>query len=635
MKDGFVKVAAATPELVVADPKYNCEKMMEIVREAAQQEVQVLVLPELAVTGYTCGDLFLQESLLAAAEKELIKLAQAVGSMLVIVGVPVRYKNKLYNCAAVLNQGHVIGMVPKRSLPNYSEFYERRHFEPGFYEPQRLMLGDQEIWMGMQLLFACGQMKELVVAAEICEDLWVASPPSNQHALAGATLVVNPSASDEIIGKEGYRRQLVSAQSGRLYCGYIYADAGEGESTTDMVYAGHNLIAENGSILVESSLFSHGMIVTELDMQRIAYERRKSTTYPAVQDEGYRTIPFELCPRRTRLTRPVEANPFVPADRSDRMQRCESILAMQISGLRKRVEHAHAKSLVIGISGGLDSTLALLVAAGAMDRLGRSRTDIIGVTMPCFGTTKRTKSNAELLCQRMGITLRCVDIAAAVQRHFEDIGHDPAVLDVTYENCQARERTQVLMDIANQTGGLVVGTGDLSELALGWATYNGDHMSMYGVNASIPKTLVRHIISAFAEHAEDPQMKAVLRDILDTPVSPELLPAKNGEIAQKTEEIVGPYELHDFILYYVLRFGFAPAKIDRLAQRAFEGIYEKAVIRKWLRGFYYRFFQQQFKRSCLPDGPKVGSVTLSPRGDWRMPSDASAAVWMAEIETLQ
>lgn len=489
--------------------------------------------------------------------------------------------------------------------------------------------------MGMQLLFECREMQSLAVAAEICEDLWVANPPSNQHAVAGATLLLNPSASDEIIGKEGYRRQLVSGQSARLYCGYVYADAGEGESTTDMVYAGHNVIAENGSILAESALFSHGLTITELDMQRIVYERRKSTTYPAVQDEGYIRVGFEIEKGETELTRTIDVNPFVPKDRSDRMKRCESILAMQISGLRKRVEHAHSKTLVIGISGGLDSTLALLVAAGAIDRLGRDRKDIIGVTMPCFGTTKRTKSNAELLCQCMGITLRCVDIAAAVQQHFADIGHDPAVLDVTYENCQARERTQVLMDIANQTGGLVVGTGDLSELALGWATYNGDHMSMYGVNASIPKTLVRHIISAFAEHAEDKQMKAVLQDILDTPVSPELLPAKDGEISQKTEEIVGPYELHDFILYYVLRFGFTPAKIDRLAQRAFEGIYEKAVIRKWLRGFYYRFFQQQFKRSCLPDGPKVGSVTLSPRGDWRMPSDASAAAWMAEIEKLQ
>lgn len=635
MKDGFIKVAAATPELWVADPQYNKEKIIKLIEEASQKQVQVLVFPELSITGYTCGDLFLQESLLQAAEDALAEVAQAVQKMLVVVGAPIRHKNKLYNCAVMLNQGKIIGAVPKRNLPNYSEFYERRHFEPGFLEVQSAQIGMQEVPMGMQLLFECREMQSLAVAAEICEDLWVANPPSNQHAVAGATLLLNPSASDEIIGKESYRRQLVSGQSARLYCGYVYADAGEGESTTDMVYAGHNVIAENGSILAESALFSHGLTITELDMQRIVYERRKSTTYPPVQDEGYIRVGFEIEKGETELTRTIDVNPFVPKERSDRMKRCESILAMQISGLRKRVEHAHSKTLVIGISGGLDSTLALLVAAGAMDRLGRDRKDIIGVTMPCFGTTKRTKSNAELLCQCMGITLRCVDIAAAVQQHFADIGHDPAVLDVTYENCQARERTQVLMDIANQTGGLVVGTGDLSELALGWATYNGDHMSMYGVNASIPKTLVRHIISAFAEHAENKQMKAVLQDILDTPVSPELLPAKNGEISQKTEEIVGPYELHDFILYYVLRFGFTPAKIDRLAQRAFEGIYEKAVIRKWLRGFYYRFFQQQFKRSCLPDGPKVGSVTLSPRGDWRMPSDASAAAWMAEIEKLQ
>lgn len=635
MKDGFIKVAAATPELRVADPQYNKEKIIKLIEEASQKQVQVLVFPELSITGYTCGDLFLQESLLQAAEDALAEVAQAVQKMLVVVGAPIRHKNKLYNCAVMLNQGKIIGAVPKRNLPNYSEFYERRHFEPGFLEVQSAQIGMQEVPMGMQLLFECREMQSLAVAAEICEDLWVANPPSNQHAVAGATLLLNPSASDEIIGKESYRRQLVSGQSARLYCGYVYADAGEGESTTDMVYAGHNVIAENGSILAESALFSHGLTITELDMQRIVYERRKSTTYPPVQDEGYVRVGFEIEKGETELTRTIDVNPFVPKERSDRMKRCESILAMQISGLRKRVEHAHSKTLVIGISGGLDSTLALLVAAGAMDRLGRDRKDIIGVTMPCFGTTKRTKSNAELLCQCMGITLRCVDIAAAVQQHFADIGHDPAVLDVTYENCQARERTQVLMDIANQTGGLVVGTGDLSELALGWATYNGDHMSMYGVNASIPKTLVRHIISAFAEHAENKQMKAVLQDILDTPVSPELLPAKDGEISQKTEEIVGPYELHDFILYYVLRFGFTPAKIDRLAQRAFEGIYEKAVIRKWLRGFYYRFFQQQFKRSCLPDGPKVGSVTLSPRGDWRMPSDASAAAWMAEIEKLQ
>ena len=447
-------------------------------------------------------------------------------------------------------------------------------------------------------------------------------------------MIMNLSASDEMIGKAAYRRELVTGQSARLYCGYIYADAGEGESTTDMVYAGHNLIAESGSLLAESKLFSHGLTITELDIQKIAYERRRSTTYPAADGQGYVHIPFSLPLKETTLTRRIAPNPFVPANLRDRARRCEDILAMQISGLRKRVEHTHCKTLVIGISGGLDSTLALLVAAGAMDRLGRSRSDIIGVTMPCFGTTHRTRSNAETLCQCLGVTLRCVDIQAAVTQHFKDIGHDPAQLDVTYENAQARERTQILMDIANASGGMVVGTGDLSELALGWATYNGDHMSMYGVNASLPKTLVRHVIAAYAEIAQDNAMKKVLADILDTPVSPELLPAKNGEIAQKTEEIVGPYELHDFILYYAIRFGFGPAKIYRLAKAAFAGTYEDAVILHWLKGFYRRFFQQQFKRSCLPDGPKVGSVTLSPRGDWRMPSDASAEAWMAQVEAL-
>lgn len=635
MKDGFIKVAAATPMLRVADPVYNGAAMRQLMEQAREQQVQVLVFPELSVTGYTCGDLFLQETLLTAAERELTALAEQTGDMLVIVGAPLRCGHKLYNCGVFMNRGHILGAVPKSHLPNYSEFYERRHFQPAGPEKRRMRLGRDEFWLGTDLLFECSQMPELTVAAEICEDLWVACPPSNRHAVAGATVIVNPSASDEIIGKESYRRQLIAGQSGRLYCGYIYADAGEGESTTDMVYAGHNLIAENGSILAQSRLFSHGLTISELDIQRIAYERRKSTTYPAVQDEGYEHISFELMPQETQLTRRFAPNPFVPADREDRTYRCESILAMQVSGLRKRVEHAHCKTLVIGISGGLDSTLALLVTAGAVDRLGRSRKDIIGVTMPCFGTTRRTRGNAEMLCQCLGVTLRCVDIMAAVNQHFADIGHDPSVLDVTYENCQARERTQILMDIANQTGGMVVGTGDLSELALGWATYNGDHMSMYGVNASIPKTLVRHIIAAFADESDDPKMQAVLRDILDTPVSPELLPAKDGEIAQKTEEIVGPYEIHDFILYYVLRFGFAPGKIYRLAQQAFEGVYSNEVLLHWLRGFYRRFFQQQFKRSCLPDGPKVGSVTLSPRGDWRMPSDASAAAWLAQAEALQ
>ena len=634
MKDGWIKVAAATPHVKVADPRYNAAQIRLQIEEAARQGVQILVFPELSLTGYTCGDLFLQETLLNAVEDELTALAGAVGDMLVAVGAPLRCRHKLYNSAVLMSQGQILGVVPKRYLPNYSEFYEMRHFTAGEPAMGSIRIGELTVPFGMNLLLECQTMPQLVVAAEICEDLWAPAPPSQSHALAGATVIMNLSASDEMIGKAAYRRELVTGQSARLYCGYIYADAGEGESTTDMVYAGHNLIAESGSLLAESKLFSHGLTITELDIQKIAYERRRSTTYPAADGQGYVHIPFSLPLKETTLTRRIAPNPFVPANLRDRARRCEDILAMQISGLRKRVEHTHCKTLVIGISGGLDSTLALLVAAGAMDRLGRSRSDIIGVTMPCFGTTSRTRSNAETLCQCLGVTLRCVDIQAAVMQHFKDIGHDPAQLDITYENAQARERTQILMDIANASGGMVVGTGDLSELALGWATYNGDHMSMYGVNASLPKTLVRHVIAAYAEIAQDNAMKKVLADILDTPVSPELLPAKNGEIAQKTEEIVGPYELHDFILYYAIRFGFGPAKIYRLAKAAFAGIYEDAVILHWLKGFYRRFFQQQFKRSCLPDGPKVGSVTLSPRGDWRMPSDASAEAWMAQVEAL-
>ncbi len=634
MKDGWIKVAAATPRVKVADPRYNAAQIRLQIEEAARQGVQILVFPELSLTGYTCGDLFLQETLLNAVEEELTALAGAVGDMLVAVGAPLRCRHKLYNSAVLMSQGQILGVVPKRYLPNYSEFYEMRHFTAGEPAMGSIRIGELTVPFGMNLLLECQTMPQLVVAAEICEDLWAPTPPSQSHALAGATVIMNLSASDEMIGKAAYRRELVTGQSARLYCGYIYADAGEGESTTDMVYAGHNLIAESGSLLAESKLFSHGLTITELDIQKIAYERRRSTTYPAADGQGYVHIPFSLPLKETTLTRRIAPNPFVPANLRDRARRCEDILAMQISGLRKRVEHTHCKTLVIGISGGLDSTLALLVAAGAMDRLGRSRSDIIGVTMPCFGTTHRTRSNAETLCQCLGVTLRCVDIQAAVMQHFKDIGHDPAQLDVTYENAQARERTQILMDIANASGGMVVGTGDLSELALGWATYNGDHMSMYGVNASLPKTLVRHVIAAYAEIAQDNAMKKVLADILDTPVSPELLPAKNGEIAQKTEEIVGPYELHDFILYYAIRFGFGPAKIYRLAKAAFAGTYEDAVILHWLKGFYRRFFQQQFKRSCLPDGPKVGSVTLSPRGDWRMPSDASAEAWMAQVEAL-
>ena len=636
MKDGFIKAGACTPELRVADPAYNGSRIQEQMEEAARQGVQLLIFPELALTGYTCGDLFLQTLLLRGAEQELLRLAAATAEldMLTAVGLPVVWGGKLYNAAAVLKGGRILGVVPKTYIPAYGEFYEGRHFQAAPAENGRICLGGEEVPFGPRLLFRAESMPELVLGIEICEDVWTPEPASTKHALAGATVIANLSASDEVIGKAEYRRQLVSGQSARLYCGYIYCDAGEGESTTDMVFAGHNLICENGAVLAESTLFTHGLTVSELDLDRIGYERRRCTTYPPQNAEGYEWIDFDLQQRETALTRTFARYPFVPEDPGRRLQRCRQILAMQVSGLRKRVEHTHCRTLVLGISGGLDSTLALLVAVGAMDRLNRSRQDIVAVTMPCFGTTQRTKSNAELLCQRLGVTLRCIDIHKAVWQHFEDIGHDPQQQDVTYENSQARERTQILMDIANQTNGMVVGTGDLSELALGWATYNGDHMSMYGVNASIPKTLVRHMVDAYAEGTEDNELAAVLRDILNTPVSPELLPAKNGEIAQKTEDIVGPYELHDFVLYYALRLGFTPAKIFRLACRTFDGSLTPDEIRHWMQTFYRRFFAQQFKRSCLPDGPKVGSVTLSPRGDWRMPSDASAALWLAEMNDL-
>ena len=642
MKDGFIKVAAASPRVCVADPKVNADRILDMMKKAARDHVKILAFPELSLTGYTCGDLFGQRTLLTASEKELVRLASLTGDMLVIVGCPLVKGGKLFNCAVFMNRGRILGAVPKSHLPNSQEFYEHRNFWPAPHEVSTVLINGAPVPFGTRLLFACRQMPSLVVACEICEDLWVADTPATHHCLAGATVVINPSASDETIGKEEYRRQLIASCSGRLYCGYIYADAGPGESTTDMVFAGHDLIGENGSILAESPLFTNGITESELDLERITSERMKNQSFPMADDSAYQTISFNLNPEVTTLTRPVSRNPFVPYGDQDTAVRCRKILAMQTAGLVKRIDHTHAKTVVVGLSGGLDSTLALLVCAGAMDRLGRKRSDITAVTMPCFGTTKRTRSNAEQLADVIGAKLITVDITKAVQQHFDDIGHDSSNTDVTYENSQARERTQVLMDIANQAGGMVIGTGDLSELALGWATYNGDHMSMYAVNTSIPKTLVRHIVSTVATYPDillsGQELSAILRDILATPVSPELLPAKDGQISQKTEEIVGPYEIHDFILYYVLRFGFGPAKIYRLAQKAFEldqpGQMESREFLKWLRNFYRRFFAQQFKRSCLPDGPKVGSVTLSPRGDWRMPSDASRAAWMEEAEKL-
>ena len=638
MKYGFIKVAAASPALRVADCRYNAEQSVAAMQRAAAAGVRLLVLPELGLTGYTCGDLLLQPVLQQGALHALqTLLAVSAGlPMTTVAGLPLEVEGKLYNCAAVLHGGKILGVVPKTNLPNYGEFYEVRWFTPAPAEAKAISLLGQQVPFGTDLLFCCRELPEYKLAVEICEDLWVALPPSTRHAMAGATVIANCSASDETIGKAEYRRELITGQSARLMAGYLYADAGRGESTTDMVFAGHDLIAENGRLLAETALFTNEMIVTEIDVHRLTAERRRTNTWRAADSAGYTIIPFSLPAEVTTLTRLIDPHPFVPADSAERKQRCEAILTMQAEGLRRRLEHIGCPCAVLGISGGLDSTLALLVAVRALDLLGRPRTDMIAVTMPGFGTTHRTRSNAELLCEKLGVTLRTVSIAAAVRQHFKDIGHDESVTDTTYENAQARERTQVLMDIANRENGIVVGTGDLSELALGWATYNGDHMSMYGVNGSIPKTLVRYLVRHAAETCGDEALAAVLYDILDTPVSPELLPAdEGGRIAQKTEDLVGPYELHDFFLDHFIRYGCPPQKLLYLAENAFAGRYDRAVILKWLRTFCRRFFQQQFKRSCLPDGPKVGSVTLSPRGDWRMPSDASAALWLREIDELE
>ena len=636
MQDGFVKIAAATPALRVADCVYNASQIIEQAKQAAKKGAKLVVFPELCLTGYTCGDLFLQAALLRGAEtglRELLRVSQE-HDMVVLAGLPVAVDGKLYNCAAVLARGRLLGLVPKTWLPNYSEFYELRHFSPGPAEVRELTFAGQRTLFGSRLLFACRQMESFVLGVELCEDLWAPVPPSCGLALAGATVIANLSASDETIGKADYRRQLVCGQSARLLCGYLYADAGHGESTTDMVFAAHDLIAENGTLLCETGPFGGSAAETQLDLDRMLRERIRSTSFQP-RPEGYTRVDFDLEPAEVRLTRPVSPAPFVPQDSADRANRCETILRIQAEGLASRMEHTHAKCAVVGISGGLDSCLALLVAVRACRLLGVPADTIHAITMPCFGTSRRTRQNAETLCAALGVRFAEINITATVQSHFADIGQDPGCYDVTFENCQARVRTLELMDYANKNGGFVIGTGDLSELALGWATYNGDHMSMYGVNGSVPKTLVRHIVATVAANSE-PALREVLQDILDTPVSPELLPAReNGEIAQQTEAIVGPYELHDFFLYYAIRWGFAPKKIFWLAQRAFAGVYEDAVLVQWLRNFYRRFFAQQFKRSCLPDGPKVGTVTLSPRGDWRMPSDACATLWLAQVEELE
>ena len=641
MKHGFIRVAAATPVIRVADCGYNAGKIMELIDIAKKQGNKLVVFPELCVTGYTCGDLFLQDTLLRGAIEAVKDIADYTKDkgIVVVIGFPYQVKGKLYNTAAVICDGKVLGLIPKRSIPNYTEFYEARHFTSGIIDPISIRFLGEEIYFGSRILFQCNDMPDFILGVEICEDLWIPHSPGIDHCIAGAMMIANLSASDELTGKDEYRRELVKSQSARLICGYIYSDAGEGESTTDVVFAGHNLVAENGLLLTESKTFENGIISSEIDLGKLKSERRRMHTYLGQSTAPYQVIPFSVMKKNEelpeiKLTRFIDPAPFVPASKMNRDKRCRDIIHIQAMGLKTRLAHTNCKKAVVGISGGLDSTLALLVTVKAFEMLGLDKSGIITVTMPCFGTTDRTYRNAIAMAEGLGVTLLEVPIKEAVELHFRDIGHDINLHDLTFENSQARERTQVLMDIAGKYNGFVIGTGDMSELALGWATYNGDHMSMYGVNCSIPKTLVRYLVSYFADVTSDTKLKEVLKDVLDTPVSPELLPPKDGVIAQKTEDIVGPYELHDFFLYYILRFGFEPSKVYRLAKIAFSDRYENQVILKWLRVFYQRFFTQQFKRSCLPDGPKVGSVSVSPRGDLRMPSDASAALWLKELDKL-
>lgn len=632
MKDGFIKVAAATPKIKVADPAYNTEEILKIIDETEKNGASILVFSELTISGYTCGDLFLQQPLLTECKNQLLRIVKATEnkSMLVVVGCPIVIKQKLYNCAVVISDGSILGIVPKTHLPNYSEFYELRHFTSGEGLEEDLWFGEEFGYVNVAVnqLFKCKEIPELVVACEICEDLWVPLPPSTYHAMEGATVICNPSASVETTTKESYRRSLVSNQSARLLAAYIYADAGEGESTQDVVYSGHHLICENGSVLAEAKRFTNEIIYADIDVQKLAAERRKMTSFPGGQTDDYFEQEFSLEVKENKITRTFPKAPFVPDNQDERDKRCDEILSLQSMGLKKRLEHTNCKHAVVGISGGLDSTLAVLVTARAFDLLDIPRENLICVTMPCFGTTDRTYQNAVSLIKELGATLKEVRIEKAVRQHFADIGHDENNHDVTYENSQARERTQILMDMANQYNGMVIGTGDMSELALGWATYNGDHMSMYAVNCSVPKTLVRYLVLYYAETTENKKLSEVLMDVLDTPVSPELLPPVDGVISQKTEDLVGPYELHDFFLYYMLRFGFPKSKLYRMAKLTFDGVYDDETIKKWLDKFYWRFFSQQFKRSCLPDGPKVGSVAVSPRGDLRMPSDASPTAWI-------
>ena len=639
MKDGYVRVEVVTPDIKVADCIFNTEQICSRIDKAYDAQVSVIVFPEMCITGYTCNDLFLQDTLLSDAQKSLATITEYTKgkNMLTVVGLPFEYCNKLYNVAAVIKDGVILGLVPKKYIPNYNEFYERRQFTEGFDKAVKVCVAGQQTYMGSRILFRCSDFEKLVVGVEICEDLWTPLPPSVSHAMNGATLIVNPSASNETVGKEDYRRSLVTGQSARLVCAYAYASSGDGESTQDIVFGGHDIIAENGTLLAETSLFANNSVINDIDFDRINSERRRMSTFTSATDnDEYTVVDFSLAGTEyTSLVRFIDPHPFVPENEATRNKRCEAILSIQAMGLKKRLAHIGCKNVVIGISGGLGSTLALLVAVRAYGLLGLDMSGIHAVTMPGFGTTDRTYDNAVKMIKSLGCTFHEISIRESVTRHFEDIGHDINVHDVTYENGQARERTQILMDIANKVNGIVIGTGDMSELALGWATYNGDHMSMYGVNASVPKTLVRHLVRYYAEVLADSTLAKVLYDVLDTPVSPELLPPdENGQIEQKTEDLVGPYELHDFFMYYILRFGIHPAKLYRIACAAFRPDYSEETILKWLKTFYRRFFAQHFKRSCLPDGPKVGTVAVSPRGDLRMPSDACARIWLKELDEL-
>lgn len=665
MKHGFIRVAAVTPHIRLADCRYNADQIIKFIDKAEEKEVKLLVFPELCITGYTCGDLFFQDTLLSCAKEQVKRIADFTKDkeLAAIVGFPYENGGKIYNTAAVIQRGKVLGLVPKLNLPNFGEFHEARYFVPGPREAIKEGFLGNDVYFGSNLLFECADLPDFVFSVEICEDLWVPLSPGTFHCLAGATILANLSASNELVGKARYRRDLVRSQSARLICGYVYSDAGEGESTTDLVFSGHNLIAENGTIISETEPFSGDMAVSEIDLGLIKSERRMKNTY-ACHDTGHIKVPFKFSEgnyelKTYDLIRNINRHPFVPDDSDELATRCEDIFRIQAVGLKSRLAHIGTKCAVIGVSGGLDSTLALLVTSRAYDMLGYDKRGILAVTMPCFGTSDRTYENALALVKNIGATLLNIPIAGAVLQHFKDIGHDADSFDITYENSQARERTQVLMDLANKHKGIVVGTGDMSELALGWATYNGDHMSMYGVNSSIPKTLVRSLVKWVADTTDNRDMARVLTDILDTPVSPELLPPTKENGYQKTEDLVGPYELHDFFMYYVLRYGFSPGKVYRLAKEAFANekdarkasiketgkkergpkdqdvsYYSREEILKWLQVFYKRFFSQQYKRSCLPDGPKVGTISVSPRGDLRMPSDAKAALWLEELNRL-